>query len=253
MPKNAILCLGVILVAGVALNCVVTEDTASANALSGIILLSESVADFGLSPTIPGEGFTLSYGLPFSSAGCGVYSLNSGTRIGPFIASAGASYMDQKDYRWQDVHIGLAWHYRELGVGYSQHLIYEKFSNDMSYHTWTGNLAISYRRGDYGSEIRLLHMGQEDAELHLSASSIVVEGVCGASSYVYSPNGEDSFRFATSFKIGEPFMLQVSWQNAPPRFGAGLKFGHNDWDIMYAIRSHAELSLTHALDIGYNW
>lgn len=253
MPKKAILCLGLLLSSGVALNGVVTEDTASANALSGITLLSESVADLGLSPTIAKTGFALSYNLPFSSAGCGVYSLNSGTGIGPFIASAGASFMDQQDYRWQDVHLGLAWHHKELGIGYSEHLIHEKFSNGASYHTWTGNLAITYRRNDHGSEIRLLHMGQDDAEYHLSASSIVVEGVYGSASYVYAPNGDDSFRFASSIKIAQPFLIQASWQNAPPRFGAGLKFSHKDWEIMYAVRSHAELSLTHALDIGYNW
>jgi len=253
MPKNAILCLGLCLAAGVAMNSVVTEDTASANALSGITLLSSSVADLGLSPTIPKTGFALSYNIPFSSTGCGVYSLNTGTRLGSFIASAGASYMEQEDYRWQDIHLGLAWHYKDLAAGYSQHLIYEKFSNDMSYHTWTGNLGLSYRRLDYGGEIRLIHLGQDDAELHLSASSLVVEGVYGSSSYVYAPNSDDSFRFATSIRVSGPFQLQASWQNTPPRFGGGLKFSHADWEIMYAIRSHAELSLTHALDLGYNW
>lgn len=252
MPVKAFLCLCFGLLAA-SLGSVITEDSASANALSGITLLSQSVSDLALSPTINKTGIAFSYHFPFSEADCGIYSLNTATRLKPFLISAGGAFLDQGDYRWQDFHLGLAFHYRELSLGYSEHLIHEKFSTEHSYHTWTGNLALSYRSELYGSEIRLLHLGEEDAELHLAASSRIVEDVYGASTYVYAPHGDDSYRFATSFAIGESFLLQASWQNNPPRFGAGLKFAYRSGEIMYAIRSHTELNLSHSLDLGFNW
>ncbi|MBW6513666.1 MAG: hypothetical protein K0B87_02795 [Candidatus Syntrophosphaera sp.] len=249
---KAFLCLCFGLLAA-SLAAVITEDSASANALSGITLLSQSVSDLALSPTINKAGIAFSTHIPFREADCGVYSLNTATRLKPLLISAGGAFLDQGDYRWQDVHLGLAFHYQDLSLGYSEHLIYERFSTQHSYHTWTGNLALSYRGEMYGSEIRLLHLGEEDAELHISASTRVVDQVQAASSYVYALHGADSFRFATSFAIGESFLLQASWQNTPPRFGAGLKFTYRSGELMYAVRSHAELSLSHSLDLGFNW
>lgn len=252
MPVKAILCLALVCLMP-ALGAVITEDSASANALSGITLLSSSVSDFALSPTIPATGSAFSYHFPYSMADAGVYSLNTASAIAPFIVSGGASFLGSEDYRLQDFRLGLALHLDEFSLGYSQHFIYEKISTDDSYSTWTGDLALSYRGYEYGTEVKLLRMGTQDVELHLTASSIFVPGVMGASSYVYAPHGEDSYRFATSFDVADLFQVQTSWQNEPPRFGAGLKFRLFGGELMYAIRTHTELSLSHSLDIGFVW
>ena len=252
MRWKALFCLCFLLVL-VSAGAVVTEDSASANALSGITLLSCSVSDFALSPTIPATGIAFSCNLPFYLTDCAVYSLNAASGLGPCIFSSGAGFLGNSDYRWQDYHLGLAFHYQELSLGASGHLIYEKFSTGDSYHDWTGDFALSYRGEDYGSEIKYLHAGLEDAELHVSVSSLIVPGVTGASTYVYVPHGKDNYRCATTMEIGDLFELQSSWQSDPARFGAGVQFRLGSFSVMYGIRTHPELSLSHSLDFGIQW
>ena len=229
------------------------EDTASANALSGITLLSTSVSDFSLSPTIPATGIAFSYHLPFSLAPASVYSLQTAQALGPLLANCGASFLGNEDYRWQSYQLGLALHYEELSLGGTGILLYEDFDGLASYHSWTGNLALSYRGSDYGSEIKLLRLGQPDRELQLSASSRVVPGVMVASTYVFSGLQEDSYRFASSYEFGKLLQLQLSWQSAPARFGAGLKACIGSGELMYAVRTHLDLRLSHSLDLSCRW
>jgi hypothetical protein len=252
MPLKAVVCLAMALLISSAA-AIITEDSASANALSGITLLSWSVSDFALSPTIPATGIAFSCHFPYSVPECGVYSLNTATSLNPFIVSAGISYLDQGDYRVQDLHLGMAFHYNSLSIGYAEHLLYEKVSTGNSYHTWNGNLSLSYRGDTYGTEIRLMHPGAEDAELNLSASTRVAQGVNCASTYIYSPHEEDSYRVATAIEIGEPILLMASWQSNPARFGAGLKFRYKAGEITYGIRTHTDLKLSHSLDLGFTW
>ncbi|OQB88613.1 MAG: hypothetical protein BWX83_01313 [Candidatus Cloacimonetes bacterium ADurb.Bin117] len=98
-----------------------------------------------------------------------------------------------------------------------------------------------------------MRIGKEDTELHLSVSTKIVTGIQAASSYVYSPGGPDGYRLATSIEVTDNLLLQSSWQSSPNRFGAGLKFQLKGWDLMYAIRTHPDLRLSHSLDLGYTW
>lgn len=235
------------------LAAVITEDSASANALSGITLLSSAVSDYQLSPLIGSTGASLSYVRPFNIGVASVYSLNSAVRISPLLLSYGASYLDQGDYLWQDIRLGLAAGCKGFKLGLAEHLLYEKISTEDSYHSWTTDLALAWKGAAYAGELRWLHLGAADAQLHCSASSNVTADISIAADYVYAPRGEDSFRVGTSCAIGEFISVQSSWQNAPARFGAGISLQYGAGELCYAIRTHTELSLTHSLDLGFRW
>jgi hypothetical protein len=252
MPLKALTCLCLWLSAA-SVSAVITEDSASASALSGVTLLSGSVSDFALSPTIPATGASFSYHLPFSMTRGGVYALNTASFAGPCILSGGAGFIEEENYRLQDFHLGAAYHYETLSAGYTQHLIYERISTNDSWFTWASDVALSYRGEDYGSEIKWLHIGQQDAQIHFTASRGVIDGVICSGTYVYAPHEDDRYVFATSCELGGLFTLQSSWQNDPARFGIGLKFIFRSGEIMYAVRTHPELSLSHSLDIGFRW
>lgn len=57
--------LGCIFLLALPLAALITENTASASALAGVTLLSESVADFQLSPALPFTGVAVSAQVPF--------------------------------------------------------------------------------------------------------------------------------------------------------------------------------------------
>lgn len=252
MPHKVILCLiGFLWTAFLA--GVVTEDSASANALSGVTLLSTSLSDLALSPAIPAAGIGFSCHLPFGIPSAAVYSLNTASSVGPFLVNSGGAFLEHSDYRRQNFHLGLAWHYESISVGGAGHLLYEKFGDLASYHSWNGNLALCIRGEDYGTEIRWLHAGSRDSELHLSTSTYLGDGIACAADYVYVPHGDDNYRCATTCDIGGIFQLLASWQNTPARFGAGLKFNCGAIEILYAIRTHPDLNLSHSLDLGLRW
>ena len=234
------------------LGALILHNTASANALAGVTLLSESVADFQLSPALPFTGIAASGHLPFSAPEAGTFSLSTAHKLSFLVLNAGVSHSGDADYSLQDFRLGLALNYEGLSAGYAQHLTLESAATG-SYQSWSGDVAVSYRTPGYGYEARLLRIGKEDTELHLSVSTKIVTGIQAASSYVYNPGGPDGYRLATSIEVTDNLLLQSSWQSSPNRFGAGLKFQLKGWDLMYAIRTHPDLRLSHSLDLGYTW
>jgi len=231
----------------------ITEDTASSSALCGITMLSESVGDYVLSPIIGKSGICFSYHKPFSAAGTDVYSLASSWKLKPVMLHSGISYLDHPDYLRQNPYLGVALHTEFASLGYTQHLIYERISTDNSYYVWTADLALSFWSKEYITEIRYLHITEADAELHLGTGTWLGESTLVATDYVYKPHGRDSYRAASSFCIGRLLLIQSSWQTEPSRFGFGIKLMLKSGELMYSIRTHPALNLSHCVDIGFNW
>ncbi|MCB5247971.1 MAG: hypothetical protein LHW57_08110 [Candidatus Cloacimonetes bacterium] len=244
--------LGCLCLLALPLGALIPQNTASANALAGVTLLSESVADFQLSPALPFTGIAVSGHLPFSAAEASTFSLSAAHKLKFLVLNAGATHSGDADYSAQDFRLGLGFNLGELSAGYSQHLLLESAPTG-THQSWGGDAALAYRGHSYGYEARLLRIGREDTELHLSVSTTIVSGIQAASSYIYTPAGPDGYRFATSIEVTENLLLQSSWQNSPNRFGAGLRFKLQGWDLMYAVRTHPDLRLSHSLDLGYSW
>ncbi len=246
------LILGYFCLLALPLSALIPQNTASSNALAGITLLSESVADFQLSPALSFTGIAVSGHLPFSATDSGTFSLTAAHGLKFLVLNAGVSHAGDVDYSVQDFRLGLGLNVGDLSAGYAQHLVLESSLAD-TYQSWSGDASLAYRGYGYGYEARLMRIGREDTELHLSVSTVIVPGIQAASSYVYVPAGDDGYRLATSIEVTDNLLLQSSWQSSPNRFGAGLKFRLKGWDLMYAIRTHPDLRLSHSLDLGYSW
>lgn len=244
--------LGCLLLMSLPLSALIPDNSASASALAGITLLSQSVADFQLSPALPFSGVAASAQLPFGATEAATFSLSAAHRLKFMVFNAGVTHSGDADYSAQDFRLGLSFNLGEFNAGYSQHLCLESAAAE-NHQSWSGDAALSYRGEIYGYEARLLRIGREDTELHLSVSTRIIEGIQAASSYVYTPEGPDGYRLATSIEVIDNLLLQSSWQSSPNRFGAGLKFQLEGWDLMYAIRTHPDLRLSHSLDLGYSW
>lgn len=245
-------CLGCLLLLALPLAALIPPGSASANALAGLTLLSASVADLQLSPALPLTGIAASLQLPYADPAGASHSLQAAQRLQYLILSAGITHTGNPDYNAQDLRLGLGLNWAGFSAGYSQHLLRES-SGSQAISSWCGDAALAWRGCNYGCEARLMRLGREDTELHLSASTGIVTGVQAAASYVHTPAGPDGYRVATSIGIGANFTLQSSWQSSPHRFGAGLRFQLKAWNLMYAVRTHPDLRLSHSLDLGYQW
>ncbi|MDZ4181753.1 MAG: hypothetical protein U1B83_02665, partial [Candidatus Cloacimonadaceae bacterium] len=172
----------------------VTEESASANALGGVTMLSQSVSDYALSPIIGRTGISFSYHRPFSMADGTVYGIHNAAHIGSLIISTGMNYLEHSDIRSQDNYLGASLNLRHLALGYTQHLHYDKVGEDASYYDWDSDVALGFWSDQYGTEIRYIRMGSDDPQLHIGGSTTLSPGIVFASSYVYAPYGVSSYR-----------------------------------------------------------
>ncbi|NLN85950.1 MAG: hypothetical protein GX135_07645 [Candidatus Cloacimonetes bacterium] len=247
------LILGCLLLLTLPLNALLPQNTASANALAGITLLSQSVADRQHTPALPFTGLAISASVPFSDGPSTAVSLEAAQNFDFLNLGVGATHSGDYDYNSQDFRLGLALCFGDFVAGFSQHLFLERAGDISSHQSWNSDLGLAYRGAGYGYEARVLNLAKPEQELHLNVSTKILDGVKAGAGYVYSSNGDGGYRFATSIDLGENLLLQSSWQNNPSRFGAGLKFKLKDWDLMYSIRTHSALKLSHSLDLGYIW
>lgn len=231
---------------------VTAEYSASANTLSGITMLSQSVSDYALSPVIGTTGVCSTWHKPFSNPETSIYGLHTAFPTSNFIIASGINYLNHPDYRWQDEYLSLSINYSGFALGATQHLVYEKIATD-SWYNWCNDFALRYAGDTYGSEIRYIGSGSDDAAWILSAQNKLSPSTTVCSSYTWRKNGNDCYAAASSIQIASPLLLQTSWQSDPARFGMGLKFIINKLELMYGIRSHPELNLTHNIDLGFRW
>ncbi|HNV92418.1 MAG TPA: hypothetical protein PLN17_02645 [Candidatus Cloacimonas sp.] len=231
---------------------VTTENSASASALSGVTILSDSPADYILSPIIGSSGICLSWQQPYSIDEINIYGLHSAFKVKPIIVATGIAYLAHPDYRYQDEYLALSAEWSCFHFGLTQHLVYEKIE-EQSWFTWDNDLALALQKNKIKTEIRCNHLRTEDIAVTLSAAVIANESSSFSSTYSWRKNDRNNYCLATSFAIAKPLLLQCSWQNEPARFGVGMKVMLGKMSVMYAVRTHTELGLTHIVDLGSAW
>lgn len=232
---------------------VVTENSASSAALNGLVMLSHNVSDYHLTPVIGNTGVSSSFVNRFGSSNGNVFGITGAENLGFLFMAAGINFTSTENYRWQDQFLSASLVYHEMGIGYTQHFLYEKTGDAPGEHGLAYDLAIKAVSGGYGTEMRAVRMNSPDRQLHLTTSAELYPGIDTATSYVWQKNAPGYFITATSYEIIPELEFRFSWQSEPSRFGAGLSFQLDRIYVGYGIRSHPELNLSHSVDIGFQW
>ena len=226
--------------------------SASATALGEITQLSDSPADYALSPLIAETGCCVSYLKPFSLADTGVYGVHTAFAKNPFRFATGMLYLDHTGYRWQNGYLCLALASAGWKVGLTQHLVYERISQE-SWFTWDNDYALGYENKAYGMELRYNNAHSSDAAFSLTGSTRLDPSAKMASTLTWQ-NGEPLYyALASVYQIAKPLAFQTSYQSEPSRFGCGIKIAVEGYRLQYAVQTHPELSLSHAVDLGFSW
>lgn len=232
---------------------VVTENSASSAALNGCVLYSDNVSDYQLSPVIGNTGISTSFVNRFGSANGNVFGIHGAENLGVLFMAAGLSFTSTEHYRWQDQYISGSLVYQGMGIGYTQHFLYEKTGNATGHNSLAADLALKAETGGYGTEIRVVRMNSPDRQIHLTTSAELYPGIKTATSYIMQKDEHGYFVTATSYEILSLLRMDFSWQSEPSRFGAGMSLQVEQIRIGYGIRSHPDLKLSHAVDIGIQW
>ncbi len=234
------------------LRAIGTETSASASSLSGITLLSVSPSDYIISPIIGQTGISSGFQVPYGIAGVATYGLHTAFPVRNFIAASGIVYLNHPDYRWQDEYLALGVYYKGLKLGATQHLRFEKIANE-GWLTWDNDFAIAVNSKQYATELRYNSCQTRDAALTMSASTKVNESATLCSAFTWRKHEADNYSVASSYQVARSLKLNCSWQSQPARFGVGITVLMGKLNLLYAVRTHTELSLTHNLDLGASW
>ena len=240
------------MLAALCLSATVEEFSATGNALNGITLLSDSVADMNISPLMKINGLATTYQRPFNSSEIAILGLHNSAQKDKFTFGGGIVYKHHSDYEWLNPYLNVCYEFHGLTAGATGHAMFSSIDGD-SESTWTYDLGLGYTRKDYGWEAKVLRVNTSDEQYSLTMKADISKDVYTALSYVYEPDGKDFVRTGVTTELNKYLALFGSWQNEPNRFGAGARFSVDRWSLLYSLRTHPQLDLTHAISVDIYW
>ena len=106
--------------------CARTEEySATATALSGVTLLSDSVSDYALSPTLGITGLSSFYHRPHAHTDITVLGLHYAIQKWFLIFATGTTYIGHSDYEMHNPYLSASINLFGASIGATQHLIYD--------------------------------------------------------------------------------------------------------------------------------
>ncbi|MCK9557877.1 MAG: hypothetical protein PHQ78_03220 [Candidatus Cloacimonetes bacterium] len=231
----------------------IDEDSAMANALSGLSLLSNSVADYRISPVMQIRGFCTNYMRPFNSPDISIYGLHNAISLNNLFIGVGNSYLYHSDYTKHNTYLNAHYLLRGISVGATGHMIYDSVAGEDGEYEWYYDLGTAFNRGSYAAEIKLLRCKSPLQQTAYSLKGSLSEDLDAALGYVQQKEQNDYFRVAVTANLLSLITLYGSWQSDPNRFGMGVQVNTHTWSLMYSIRSHSTLDPGHAVSLDIYW
>ena len=228
------------------------ESSPSANATSGLTIISQSVLDGALSPLLSVNGWGVSYQRLYNLNSLPAYELAASLPVKSVQFSAGSGYLAHTDYRdirpW--LNLGYITGDFGLGVGVSGH--FDSIQGSDSRQKYALNLAAQKQLFGGAVEWKSTDIGTSDLSHSLSLKSPQQEFGVLAAGCEYLQE-ELIFKTAIHAEIFRALSVAASWQNRPSRFGIGLFLKADAWKLAYSIRSHPYLNYSHAISLESCW
>lgn len=229
------------------------SSSASANALSGLSIISDSVADCAISPVLHVSGLCFSYLSPFAVPGIKVFSVHNAISRRDLHVALGSTYLHHQDYNSHNPYLNLNYLYKGISLGATGHLLYDTIQDSDAEYSFSYDLGIGYEHKDFAAELKTLRIDQDEEESSLSLMGYLEPDIRVALGYFHSKNYEDRIRVGVNTELNQYLSLYGSWQNEDSRFGVGVKISVEDWSLIYAIRTHPKLNASHAIALELYW
>jgi hypothetical protein len=234
--------------------CVSALDfSASANALSGITLLSESVADCAISPVLAASGFNSFYYRPFNTPGIAIFGINSAMNKNKLHLALGNTYLYHEDYIQHNPYLNLNFTYSSLRLGLTGHMLYDSVQDADGEYEFSYDLGLAVFREKHSAELKVLRKGTANEQYSLSVMSSLSPEIRSAIGYVVNEMHSNFIHIGINAGLSEYLSLYSSWQNEPGRFGTGIRLNLDTWSVLYSIRTHPELDFCHAISLELDW
>ena len=235
------------------------ENSAVANASSGINLIYLTPSSAYYNPAFFAKGIETSYTALFSLNELSYYNLCGGVKLKRFNISSGLSYLDNPEYVEGTYFVGMSASFMKTNFGLTARTLFNKIGDDaykiaylfdVGFHKKFSRLSIAMScknitASRFDGEKLPIYMLSE-ASYKLTSKSVFALGI------EKQTQQDFIFRFALSYKVSRYFSIFSGYQFDPQRIGAGFLVKIKKINFSYSIRTHDYLNLTHYLSLGYD-
>lgn len=165
----------------------------------------------------------------------------------------GLQQLRAADYKVLNYSLGLSRKLGAFSIAYKQHYISESIDQKAEYHSFGSEIEASLTYHALRLGLQSQNVFGSDAEyllfLNANPSGDIAIGM-GINRDEYR---DISFRIAALYNVSEYLALLSSWQNESSALAMGLRMQIQNWELLYAIKSHPALPYTHAIDLCFKW
>jgi hypothetical protein len=231
---------------------------ANALASANMTILNENPASVFSLPSEGTTGYETSVSYLYSETTLPLYSLFLGHNLLGGIAEAGAQVLSHLLYQENDILLNYHRRWNVLSIGVNERLLSASVKN--------GSHSCAYiTDAGFGLDVTSFQTAIAIHNLFKSKYQNEVLPVLYIAEMAYKPvdtatiglgcekqQGYDaSLRIATKYQVTSAFQLIAGYQYQPDRFSAGVEFACKRWQLCYALQTHPDLDLTHAISLTW--
>jgi hypothetical protein len=251
----ALLCLLHFSLAAIDLNLPLS---ATQNATNGLVLTNITTSVTAIQPALIKPGIETSVTYLYSLRELPYYFLHSAYQFGKLGCYFGNSHLAHDLYTENQSYLAVNYRFKDLSFGLQTRYLYNKVANYSTLSKLLYDAGISYsfakytlafavknltQSTNYGMDLPSFFVWEANYSIHDRASLSV--GIEKQIHYDFL------YRLAAYYQIVPFFSLLTSYQYAPQRIGAGAVINYDKWNVVYSIRTHQHLDLTHFISLGY--
>ena len=238
------------------------DKSAIHNATSGIALIYDSPSATSINPAFnpalcnPGIETAATY--LFDLKELPYYNLHSAFKIKSFGLYLGDHYLDHEFYKENILNFALNYRLSNLSCGLSLRYLSNKVENYHNDSSLIFDLGLAWKINNISSAIAVRNITQATFIEEKLPTVYLWEScyqVTDKSKIAVALEKEDDFSFcfklAARYDIFKLMSILSSYQFNPDRIGVGMVFNVSGFSVVYSVRTHQSLDLTHYISVGY--
>lgn len=194
----------------------------------------------------------------YSESELPLYSLFTGFHVPGGIVAAGAQMLDHPLYREGNFLLNYHVRVNYLTLGINERYLFSSVVNGSKSSSFLTDTGLGFHTESFDTCLGFHNIFraefQEEALPMLFISEVAYKPMEGAivSLGIEKEKGYDAcLKVASRYRISHTFTALAGYQHEPDRFSAGMEFYLRSWSVCYALHTHPDLDLTHAISISW--
>ncbi|MCK4312013.1 MAG: hypothetical protein KAW88_04695 [Candidatus Cloacimonetes bacterium] len=228
------------------------------NATSSLVLIYPSPSSSAVNPALHCSGVETSATYLFGIKDIPFYNFHSGLIYKDFGFYLGNSIIEHPLYKESSSNLGLSYKHRFYSIGLGLRYLYNKVENYHKDSSLIVDWGFSWKNKNITTGLSIRNVSQSsflEAKLpvvYLWETSFEISKDSRFALGFEKEDGFDfSFKFASRYDIFKMMSILASYQYEPDRLGIGIVFNISKMNVVYSIRTHQYLDLTHYISVGY--